>query len=520
MSRSPSPGPEQRYQAPTVDDNSNFRANTVDDNGNDGGVNSFESQSISPGTEGSISPISANQEESPAREPSPPQYTYRTGTYAPPRPAYDPTGMYTRAYEEQINQGRSYSESGKGSTRSHARRFSSPRGPYNNSTYDMPARRRIPSTNQLRRPAQSPYGGVELGYTKKRQDLNMSPKRKYDAEEHLQRPDTFTNDSFHPSHSPDQTNDFSVPERNDFSSYPMQRRPSFHSDGPAASDYGGLERDDGEDDEVGPHDMSPFGRPRDRHSRAHGMMDEDSDEEELFVDGGSESAELNKKSRARMSQFSSNDYQNLPSNRTRTRTRRQSSPRQPFNNIGKNRAASRYSGAAMPWGLNQDPVMVPQSTVSDATLKKRGLTRGQGDMVCKRGYGANDPENIAIINLYDTGGKSFPEIVQILNNERIAKGHKPSLTVCSVTSRYSRNAPLMYQANGMVFIPLSQRSKMPGQNGAPTGTPIFDDRIDNMLLDIVAADEAGKWERVAVALELKSGQHMDAYSAAHRFAML
>ncbi|KAH9221360.1 hypothetical protein DL95DRAFT_382256, partial [Leptodontidium sp. 2 PMI_412] len=58
-----------------------------------------------------------------------------------------------------------------------------------------------------------------------------------------------------------------------------------------------------------------------------------------------------------------------------------------FNQPGLSLGPSRYSGdPSVGWGLNQDPPSVPQTSVSDAALLKRGLTRGAKEKVCKRGY--------------------------------------------------------------------------------------------------------------------------------------
>ncbi|KAF8859094.1 hypothetical protein BDZ45DRAFT_689564 [Acephala macrosclerotiorum] len=510
MSRSPSFSPDEGFH-------------------NNGSVNTSESQHYARSAEGDMSPSPANQEESPARSLTPPTYTYRTGSYALPPPSHDPTGMYTRAYEERINQGQSSAYSDQESPNSRARDHSYPHLPSAQFTSQMPRQLPSKSANQVRSPGPSPYGVVEPDYLEKGQELNMSsqglmpsPKRKFGVEEHLQRPNS--SHSYHDSRSPDPNDGFVIPQHGSLGSYPMQRqysaRPQRRS--PGSSEFGGYEvvDDEGNVVDTEEYEMSPFGHQSTRKNQTQRMIGRDYGEEELFVDDESDIGEFSSNTRTlgRKKLFSSNDFQRPSS--SHARSRRPAGPRQKFNDIGKNLAPSRYSGADMPWLLNQDPVMVPQSEVSDATLKKRRLSRGEGDTVCKRGYGANDPENIAIVNMYDIEGKSFPEIVQTLNDERIARGHKPTLTVCGVTGRYSRNAPLLYQSNGMVFVPLSQRSKKPGQNGQRTGQPVFDDNIDELLVKIVQDDEAEKWERVSKALEEQCGVRMDANAVAHRFALL
>ncbi|OWP05564.1 hypothetical protein B2J93_7908 [Marssonina coronariae] len=196
-----------------------------------------------------------------------------------------------------------------------------------------------------------------------------------------------------------------------------------------------------------------------------------------------------------------------------------------FNNPGKNLAPSRYSGASMPWGTNQDPPSVFQEEVSDAALMKRGLTRGKEDKVCKRGYGANDPENIAIVNMKEKDGLSFTQIVETLNNDRVASGKAPSLSVCGVTSRYNRTAPLLFAAEGKQFIPLSKRGKK-GRNladGPHEHRPVWSDSADILLVRAVQEDAKGRWIRIAAEFNRTRGVNMpeiDEFAAARRHTML
>ncbi|KAK0129107.1 hypothetical protein ONS95_001046 [Cadophora gregata] len=192
-----------------------------------------------------------------------------------------------------------------------------------------------------------------------------------------------------------------------------------------------------------------------------------------------------------------------------------------FNQPGAGLAPSRYSGdPSVNWGLNQDPPSVPQIAVSDAALLKRGLTRGAKEKVCKRGYGANDPENVNIVNMKEDG-MSFAEIVEALNETRVANGHAPSLSVCGVTSRYNRTAPLLFAAEGKQFIPLSKRGK--GQvlgDGPLYEKPVWNDQLDLVLAQVVKDIDKDKWARVAMEYNRRTGKNISAQSAALRHTIL
>jgi hypothetical protein len=191
-----------------------------------------------------------------------------------------------------------------------------------------------------------------------------------------------------------------------------------------------------------------------------------------------------------------------------------------FNIPAGERRPSRYSGAEMPWGLNQDPVMVNQNQVSDASLKKRNLTRGEGDKLCKRGYGANDPENIQIVNLKETKGYTFSKIAEILNDQRIQAGNKPSMTACGVTSRYNRTAPLLFAAQGKDFVPLSKRRGRRDAHGNPTGKPAWTPDLDVLLVEKVKEFEESRWHTIAQLMQEVTGLPFDADSVARRHTML
>jgi hypothetical protein len=191
-----------------------------------------------------------------------------------------------------------------------------------------------------------------------------------------------------------------------------------------------------------------------------------------------------------------------------------------FNNIGRNLDDSRYSGAEMPWGVNKQPPAVPQDEVSDAALLKRGLKRGQGDKVAKRGYGANDPENIAIVNMKEQDGLSFEQIANILNERRVQAGKNPNLTITGCNGRYNRTAPLLFAAQGQEFTPLSQR-KGHGKHGASLlDQAVFNNDTDIELVNCVKEVDSQKWYSVASMFSQRTGLPMNAKAAAIRFGML
>jgi hypothetical protein len=170
--------------------------------------------------------------------------------------------------------------------------------------------------------------------------------------------------------------------------------------------------------------------------------------------------------------------------------------------------------------VNKVPVLVPEEEVSDAALLKRGLKRGDGAKVCKRGYGANDPENIAIVHMFEKDRMSFDAICNKLNADRIANGKAPTLTPNGCQTRFNRNAPILFSAEGREFIPLGMRQRGQRMDDiAPTNpTPkvAWDDELDLALVETVKEWESRKWEDVAALFKRKTGVEMDAGSCAHR----
>ena len=193
-----------------------------------------------------------------------------------------------------------------------------------------------------------------------------------------------------------------------------------------------------------------------------------------------------------------------------------------FKAFGKKLEPSRYSGVAMPWGVQSVPKLVNQDAVSDASLLKRNIARGQGKQVSKRGYGASDPENIAIVNMKEFDDLPFDEIAKRLNDKRVREGKDPSLSAVGVNSRYNRTAPLLYQAQGQEFIPLSKRRGRAREvfEAHKNGVLLWDDHTDLVLVTCVKEVEAAKWTTVAALFQEKTGRPLTAGAAALRHNLL
>ena len=185
---------------------------------------------------------------------------------------------------------------------------------------------------------------------------------------------------------------------------------------------------------------------------------------------------------------------------------------------------SRSSGARMPWRVNNDAATDSDDDFddenqipADASLLKRQLNPTKSGKK-GRSAGANDPENIRIVNMRDDDGMRFDKIASILNAERIGAGREPSLTTNSINGRYNRTAPLLYAAAGKVFMPPGERRRRGfdrgasgrglrvagGIGGASDGTgDLWSPVTDTELVRIVKEYDESKWERVATAINLQ-----------------
>lgn len=257
------------------------------------------------------------------------------------------------------------------------------------------------------------------------------------------------------------------------------------------------------------------------------MQDSDSD---LFVS-------QNRRSNANRSNHPSRQYgMHAPGPRRDADTRRNSEkyythspesrpraePERYFATFGNRLEPSRYSGVPMPWGVASEPVMIDQTEVSDASLLKRNIARGEGKKICKRGYGASDPENIAIVNMKEFENMPFDEIARKLNDQRVKEGKEPSLSAVGVNSRYNRTAPLLFSAQGKEFVPLSKRRGRAKEvyEANKSGMMLWDDELDLLLVNCVKDVDAAKWTTVATLFEEKTGKSLTPNAAALRHSLL
>jgi hypothetical protein len=192
-----------------------------------------------------------------------------------------------------------------------------------------------------------------------------------------------------------------------------------------------------------------------------------------------------------------------------------------FNIPGGRKLDSRYCGGIENTNINQEPPLVDSNNVSNAYLEKRGLKRGKAAKICKRGYGANDPENISIVNMRESDGMSFEQIAKLLNLERIKNGKAPTLSTTGVTSRYNRTAPLLFAAQGEEFIPLSKRGRdRQGTTQRPTFQMHWTDELDEILVHSVQKWEQDKWKVAAATFNFHTGMELTPDAAATRYTLL
>ena len=165
---------------------------------------------------------------------------------------------------------------------------------------------------------------------------------------------------------------------------------------------------------------------------------------------------------------------------------------------------------------NKAPELINEDDVTDEWLDKRGMRRsapvGSGKKVPKRSCGANDPENIQIVNLREQEDMAFTEIVKIMNARRTKVGKDPRLTATGVANRYNRTAPLLFAAAGMKFVPLNQRKK-----GAQFADVVWTKNMNKALCRAVKKVEASKWEQVAEIFNAETGNRMDAATVSAKF---
>jgi hypothetical protein len=252
-----------------------------------------------------------------------------------------------------------------------------------------------------------------------------------------------------------------------------------------------------------------------RYSQATGNDDYDDDQEDMEGDYEDEMKSVPERSlKRRRGEFQSDEFVDAYGDR---------SPPQPViaeRLIGKNLKPSRYSGTKnLPWGVNKYPTVVNHDAVTDAALMKRKLKRGKGDKTCSRAYGANDPENILIVNMRDVQKLTFRKIADHLNAERIKNGKDGNLNDSSVNSRYNRTAPIIYAARGQEFVPLSKRAKDWIHGEPMRSEPKIEWRndVDVELVQLYEDYEKARWTSIATAMQSKFGMPFTETIVAKRY---
>lgn len=198
----------------------------------------------------------------------------------------------------------------------------------------------------------------------------------------------------------------------------------------------------------------------------------------------------------------------------------------------------RVTGQRSSDGRPPSPVLAqPQSKpksrvqkVSKASLRKRGLKEGQEEEVLQRGYGVNDPENVEIVNMKETGDFSFEDIARILNDKRLDEGRDPKLTTTGVNGRYNRTAPTLFESQGLHFVSLIERKRNPTaarMHGKPIGEVGGEpqdlwnaNEHDKILVDAVREYNSEKWSIVAEKVAEKTGLRFPENQLAKRFVLL
>ncbi|RDL35754.1 uncharacterized protein BP5553_06366 [Venustampulla echinocandica] len=286
------------------------------------------------------------------------------------------------------------------------------------------------------------------------------------------------------------------------------QKSSFPSKRPRAND------DD--DDEYDPANLDAINYSESEFGFGSEQYDDD-DDDDVFVEQMGPPRGKNKKMSRREEKGKGKAYEPFTTGTyTTLRVPSKASGGKDFINHGENLKPSRYSGATMPWGVNKAPDMVEQKDVSDAALLKRGIKRPRTGKICPRGYGANDPENIEIVNLKENKGIGFARISQILNERRLQTGKSPTLSATGVANRYNRTAPLLFAAEGKQFIPLSQRKRGTMDEAKIQWTSEW----DTALVAAVKKYEASKWKTVATLFNEMTGLNADDRSVAIRYSVL
>lgn len=142
----------------------------------------------------------------------------------------------------------------------------------------------------------------------------------------------------------------------------------------------------------------------------------------------------------------------------------------------------------------------------------------------RRSKGAKDPENIEIVDWYDNHEMSFAEIAQRLNSRQEKSGRPGSFTPNSIHNRYNRCAPIIYRAEGRVFVPIKNRKKHAPEEldamGNGSRSIEWTPQKDQFLRRAVKEYEANKWPRIAAAFTAATRERVDPGTVSTRFGLI
>jgi hypothetical protein len=157
--------------------------------------------------------------------------------------------------------------------------------------------------------------------------------------------------------------------------------------------------------------------------------------------------------------------------------------------------------------------------------------------------GAQDPENLFIVDAYENKNLDFHQIANLLNLQREARGEAGIFQANNCHNRYNRTAPFIFKANNKVFIPIKERAKnkergknkgkvktqqarvtldaisgalILGSSSAINWTP----HMDRMLRKMVLEFDSTKWTIIAGQLSSATGQAITAEAVAGRYSII
>ena len=125
------------------------------------------------------------------------------------------------------------------------------------------------------------------------------------------------------------------------------------------------------------------------------------------------------------------------------------------------------------------------------------------------GKGAEDPENVEIVRLFDTYN-DFKIVCKMINDARIAKGKKPHFKPNNINCRYNRAAPDIWALQGRKFIRVADR--VIGSKGQAAGHKHtreeqklagWTDELDTSLVEFEHEYDERKWTYIAEQLRAK-----------------